>query len=87
MAAYSRCADIGPRLFKIITRQQILQCGFKDDNKQVRTIFLENLLPKWLIAYNNNFLDFLSGLKLDADEDDIINTQEVSKQVMEVFFR
>ncbi|XP_023312044.1 condensin complex subunit 3 isoform X1 [Anoplophora glabripennis] len=86
VAAYSRCADIGPRLFKIITRQQILQCGFNDDSEQVRTVFLEKLFPKWLSAYNDNFLEFLRSLKLDADENDIINTQKISEKVMEVFF-
>lgn len=86
MAAYLRCAAIGPRLFKIVSRQQILHCGFKDDNKEVRKVFLEILFPKWLSAYNDNFLHFLSGLKLDADESDIMNTEEITKKVTEFFF-
>ncbi|KAJ8975351.1 hypothetical protein NQ317_000279 [Molorchus minor] len=86
IAAYKRCSDIGPMLFKIIARQQILKCGFNETNKSAKNVFMENLLPKWLTAYNGNFLSLLAGIKLDADENDILNTEEISKQVMEAFF-
>ncbi|XP_019880446.2 condensin complex subunit 3 isoform X2 [Aethina tumida] len=86
IAAFQRCADIGPKSFKIVERQSILSSGFSESNKQVRKVFIGNLLPKWLTYYNGNYLQFLSALKLDADEHDIEVTASLSRQVMEVFF-
>ncbi|KAJ8943244.1 hypothetical protein NQ318_009935, partial [Aromia moschata] len=73
IAAYEKCADIGPAPFKIFMRQKILENGFHEGNKRVKNILMETLLP--------------NALRLDADENDILNSEEISKQVMEAFFR
>lgn len=85
--ALRRCADIGPKSFKIVERQQVLKCGLSEDHKKVKDVFMDNLLIKWLNAYNRNFVEFLKALKLDADENDVIMTEKISKDVMNLLLR
>lgn len=85
--ALRRCADIGPKSFKIVERHHVLKCGLSEDNKKVKQVFTENLLVKWLNAYNRNVVEFLKVLKLDADENDVITTEEICKDVMNLILR
>lgn len=82
--ALRRCADIGPKSFKIVERQHVLRCGVNEENKKVKNVFVDNLLVKWLSAYNHNYIEFLKAVKLDADENDIITTEKISKDIMKV---
>ncbi|KAL3272671.1 hypothetical protein HHI36_014135 [Cryptolaemus montrouzieri] len=87
-AAYTKWADINPRLFlKIVDRNFILTCAFSDSNKKIQNILNEKLLPKWLISYGGNHLDLLKALKLDADENDLKNFENLCVQVMNVFLK
>lgn len=85
--AFRRCADIGPKSFKIVERQHILRCGLNEKNSKVHGVFINNLLVKWLRAYDQNCIDFIKALKLDADEKDIISTEKISKDIMNLIFR
>lgn len=85
--ALRRCADIGPKSFKIVERHHVLKCGLSEDNKKVKQVFTENLLVKWLNAYNRNVVEFLKVLKLDADENDVITTEEICKDIMNLILR
>lgn len=85
--ALRRCADIGPKSFKIVERQHVLKCGLGEENKKVKNVFVENLLVKWLNAYNQNYLEFLKGLKLDADENDFVTTEKISKDIINLILR
>ncbi|XP_056629593.1 condensin complex subunit 3-like isoform X2 [Diorhabda sublineata] len=87
ITAFRRCADLGPRLFKIFERQHILMCGLSESVPKVRNVFIENLLPKWLNTYENNYITFLNALKLDADENDIVNTEKITKDVLNLLFK
>lgn len=72
---------------RIIDRIVILGNGFNEENKMVRKTFLEVLIPKWLSAYNGDFLKLINAIKLDADEHDIKLTASVSEKVLEVLFK
>lgn len=83
--ALRRCADLGPKHFKIVERQFIIKCGLSETQQKVKKGFVDNLLMKWLGVYNGNFIEFLRSVKLDADENDITNTEEISKDVLKLF--
>ncbi|XP_072382849.1 condensin complex subunit 3-like isoform X2 [Diabrotica undecimpunctata] len=87
IAAVRKCADLSPKSFKILERQHILTCGITEDNPKVKNVFIENLLPKWLNTYQNNYILFLNALKLDADENDISNTEKITKDLFELWLR
>ncbi|KAK9888126.1 hypothetical protein WA026_000397 [Henosepilachna vigintioctopunctata] len=87
-AAYTKWADTNPKLYlKIVDRNFILTCGFADNYKKINQIVTEKLLPKWLTAYQGNYLDLLKALKLDADENDIKNFEDLCSNVMDVFLK
>uniref|UniRef100_A0A6P7FVC2 Uncharacterized protein LOC114334577 n=1 Tax=Diabrotica virgifera virgifera TaxID=50390 RepID=A0A6P7FVC2_DIAVI len=87
IAAIRKCADLSPKSFKILERQHILTCGITENIPKVKNVFIENLLPKWLNAYQNNYILFLNALKLDADENDISNTEKLTKDLFELWLR
>ncbi|CAH1133406.1 unnamed protein product [Ceutorhynchus assimilis] len=87
-AAFSRMADIDPtRHLRITQRQYILKSGILETNQCTKKLFSELLLAKWLTAYNGNYIEFLKGIKLDADENDIRDTEKLSGQIMEFFLK
>ncbi|KAH1025132.1 hypothetical protein HUJ05_009918 [Dendroctonus ponderosae] len=85
--AFSRLADIGIKYFKIVQRQHILRSGFAETNPIVKKMFLERLLPSWLSNFNGSYLGVLKSIKLDGEENDISNTEDLSTKIMEVFFK
>lgn len=87
MAAYKKYIFITPRALKIKERQNILFCGFNEEDSKLQSIVRETLLPKWLSAFDNNILKLLSALRLDADDNDFQQTAIVIKLVLEEYFR
>ncbi|CAH1964911.1 unnamed protein product [Acanthoscelides obtectus] len=87
LQAFKRVADMGPKMFKIYERQDILTSGLNETNEKVKKSFQENLLIKWLNAYEGDFIKFLDSIKIDADEMDMLKTQHISKRLMDIYFR
>lgn len=85
--AFKKCAEIGPKMFRIVDRQFVLISGFNETNKQARNMFEEYLLPKWITSYNGDFLDFFKAFKLDADWKDIQRMDETSRKLIQVLFK
>nr|CAH7752692.1 unnamed protein product [Callosobruchus chinensis] len=87
LQAFKRCADMGPKLFKIYERQDILMCGLNETHEKVRKSFQEDLLIKWLNAYEGDFIKLLNSIKIDAEETDMLKTQHISKSIMDIYFK
>ncbi|KAH1015852.1 hypothetical protein HUJ04_007173 [Dendroctonus ponderosae] len=58
-----------------------------ETNPIVKKMFLERLLPSWLSNFNGSYLGVLKSIKLDGEENDISNTEDLSTKIMEVFFK
>ncbi|KAK5640968.1 hypothetical protein RI129_009515 [Pyrocoelia pectoralis] len=87
LAAFRKCSLVGPKMITIANRQLVINSGFTEDNESVKKFFLEDTLPKWLSVYKDDYLLLLKGLKLDAYEEDLKQTEIISKKVLEVFFK
>lgn len=87
LAAYKKCSLIGPKLITIANRRLIINSGFTEENQIVKRAFLEDTLPKWLNIYNGDYILLLKALKYDAYEEDLQETESISKQVLEVYFK
>lgn len=87
MMAVKKCADLGPKCFKIFERQNILKSILSEDHKRVKNVGKNYLLVKWYNEYQNSLIDFLNAIKLDADEYDNILTEKISKDVIKLMFR
>lgn len=86
-AAFLKCAQMGPKLIRIIDRRAILLQGFVEEVEKVKNIFEKHFLPKWLHFYNGNFIEFIKSINLDADENDMQQTAYLSEKIMQVLFR
>lgn len=86
-AAFKKCAIMGPLLFKIADKQQILLCGFKETNSKVKDAFYGCLLPKWLTAYEGKYLKFMGALKLIVFEEDNKKLTYLCKELIKAFFK
>ncbi|KAF5285559.1 hypothetical protein FQR65_LT13193 [Abscondita terminalis] len=87
LSAYKKCSLIGPKLITIANRRLIINSGFTEEHVAVRKVFLEDTLPKWLNIYNGDFVQLLKALKYDAYEEDLAETELISKKVLLVFFK
>nr|CAI5868463.1 unnamed protein product [Callosobruchus analis] len=87
LQAFKRCADMGPKLFKIYERQDILMSGLNETHESVRRSFQEDLLIKWLNAYEGDFIKLLNSIKIDAEETDMLKTQHISESIMDIYFK
>ncbi|KAG5878423.1 hypothetical protein JTB14_002506 [Gonioctena quinquepunctata] len=86
LMVFRRCANLGPIYFKIVQRQFIIRCGVSENVPKIKKTFRNYLLSKWLDAFEDNYGVFLKALKLDADENDIVITEDVSRDVMNLLF-
>ncbi|KAG5897975.1 hypothetical protein JTB14_013549 [Gonioctena quinquepunctata] len=63
-----------------------MRCGLIETLPKIKKKFRDNLLCKLLDAYEDNYGVFLKALKLDADENDIVITEDISREVMNLLF-
>lgn len=84
---FKRIGELSPRFFRIIDRQDIMKSGIIESNEIAKKSFTDYLLPKWLNFYERNFILLLNSLKFDAEEADLITTEEISKDVLNIYLR
>lgn len=87
LAVYAKCAKMGPRILKLTDRQQVILAGFDETHAAVKEYFVGTMLSKWLTVYNGNLVSLLGALKLDANEEDIRQTEIVCQKVLNAFFK
>ncbi|KAF5293753.1 hypothetical protein FQA39_LY03238 [Lamprigera yunnana] len=87
LAAFRKCSVIGPKMITIANRRLVVTSGFTEENEIVKRFFIEDMLPKWLSCYNGNYILLLKALKFDAFEEDLRETELLSKKVLDVFFQ
>lgn len=87
VAAFEKCAGINPKYLKFNERLSILASGFQEEVEVVKKKFLNVLIPKWISAYDENFLKLLNALKLDADDNDFENSDYIFKNLMNIIFK
>lgn len=86
-ATYDRLSKFSPRLLSIVYRQSIIMSGLLESNVAVKRTFQQVLLPRWLEIYNSNILQFMLALKLDANEEDIVQTEEIYEKLLPIIFK
>ncbi|RZF32549.1 hypothetical protein LSTR_LSTR006544 [Laodelphax striatellus] len=67
--------------FSIRQRQTILSSGFLDSSPKVQECLKETLLPKWLSACDDNFVNFIRLLNIQDE-----TVLDVAKKCLHVFF-
>ncbi|XP_060522130.1 condensin complex subunit 3 isoform X2 [Cylas formicarius] len=85
--AFKRFMTLEPKHFKIVDRQLILRKGFSETSKLVRKVVIDGLIPKWISDLKGDYVAFLKAIKLDADEVDILVSEDLSTKFVEVLFR
>lgn len=83
-AAFRKCTLISPEYMKIANRQLVLKCGFSERNVIAKRTFTEQVIPRWLSIFENDIILFFKKLNLDADEEDLKETFNVYKSLIEV---
>lgn len=86
-ATYIRLSKLSPKNLSIVNRQSIIMSGLLDNNDMVRGKFQELLLCKWLNIYESNVINFMCALKLDANEEDIKQTDQIYERLLPIIFK
>lgn len=83
---YLQMSSYPVKSYKVVQRLTILEQGLHERADAPRKVVRNVLLPQWLEAYNNNYIDFVSGLKVDANEEELERFRKIAKlALLEVF--
>lgn len=83
---YLQMSSYPVKSYKVVQRLTILEQGLHERADAPRKVVRNVLLPQWLEAYNNNYIDFVSGLKIDANEEELERFRKIAKlALLEVF--
>lgn len=85
--AYLQMAKYPVLNFKVIQRIQILDQGLNDQSTLVKKCVAQILLPNWIQVYDGNYLNFISGLKIDASEEDFEKFKKIAVNALQEIFR
>lgn len=86
LAAFRRLSKL-PRALKILQRQRIVKSGFCDENEKVRRYVGSTLAAAWFEEYGCDYLELVMALRLDGDEEDVLNTVRCAELVLRAVFR
>lgn len=83
---YLQMSSYPVKSYKVVQRLIILEQGLHERADAPKKVVRNVLLPQWLEAYNNNYIDFVSGLKIDANEEELERFRKIAKlALLEVF--
>lgn len=83
---YLQMCSYPVKSYRLANRLTFLEQGLTDESMAVKKILTHVMIPQWIESYNRDYIAFLSALKLDSNEDDIIRFQKVAKMtLMEIF--
>ncbi|KRT78380.1 HEAT domain-containing protein, partial [Oryctes borbonicus] len=85
-STYTKLLKVSPKIISIVNRQTILMNGFTENNEALQKKFKNVLLTKWLDVYENNVIEFMRALKLDANEEDLKQTEEIYELLLPIIF-
>ncbi|CAH0547544.1 unnamed protein product [Brassicogethes aeneus] len=86
LAAFKRLSKI-PDVIKIADRRMIIHTGFIDSSEKIVDYIKSTFIPLWLEHYQNNIIDLMKSIRLDADERDIEETTRLVELVLPTFFK
>lgn len=75
------------RSYMVAQRLKILEQSLKDPSVIVKTALTKIMLPQWIECYQKDYLNFLTGLKIDATEEELSNFKRVSIDVLTEIFK
>lgn len=69
----------------LANRLTFLEQGLNDESRAVKKIVTHVMIPQWVESYSN-CIEFLSALKLDSSEEEILKYQKIAKMTLfEIF--
>lgn len=75
------------RSYMIAQRLKILEQGLKDQSSIVRTALTKIMLPQWIESYHKNYVQFISGLKIDATDEELATFKRVATEALLELFK
>lgn len=85
--AYLQMSSYPVKAYKVIHRLKLLEQGLSDHSESVKKIVTNIMLPNWLESYNKKYLEFVSALKLDANDTEIERFRTTSKMALKEIFQ
>lgn len=83
---YMQMSSYPVRSYKVIQRLTLLESGLGERHEMARKVVVSVMMPNWLESYENNYVAFLSSLKMDAKEEDLQRFQKTARlALMEMF--
>ncbi|XP_052860170.1 condensin complex subunit 3 [Anopheles cruzii] len=83
---YMQMSSFAVRQYKVSQRLKFLEQGLEDHSESVRKVVRNVMIPQWIESYQRDYVAFIEGLKIDADDQELERFRKTSKMVLfEVF--
>lgn len=84
---YLQMASYPVKSYKIRDRINIMNAGLYDRSDMVKKAVNNVLLPNWLAAYDNEFVDYIKAIKLDASDVDLNKFRNLAQDALNAVFK
>ncbi|XP_058066104.1 condensin complex subunit 3 [Anopheles bellator] len=79
---YMQMSSFPVRQYKVSQRLKFLEQGLEDHSESVRKVVRNVMIPQWIESYQRDYVAFIEGLKIDADDQEIERFHKTSKMVL-----
>ena len=84
---YLQMSSYSVKSYKISHRLQFLESGLYDRSESVHKTVLNIFLPSWISAYEFNYVEFVSAIKLDNKDEEIERFRKIAQIALTEIFK
>lgn len=84
---YLQMSSYAVKSYKIIDRINIMTAGLYDRSEIVKKVVHNVLLPNWLASYENDFVEYIKAIKLDASDTELSKFRTLAQDALNAVFK
>jgi len=84
---YIQMCSYAVKSYKIVDRIAFLEAGLFERSEHVKKIVANMLLPNWIAAYENDYVVFLTAIKMDSKEDEFKRFLKLAQAALSAIFK
>lgn len=84
---YLMMASFPVKSYKIADRSQFLNAGLYDRSDMVKKAVNNILLPNWIAAYDNNYVEFIKAIKIDSNDKELTKFRSLAQDALTTVFK
>lgn len=84
---YLQISSFPVKSYRIADRSNIMLAGLHDRSDLVRKAVNNILMPNWIAAYDNDYSEFIKGIKLDSSDAEMLKFRSLAQDALNAVFK